>query len=729
MKKVIYSSLTFIILIVVLSISYLSIIGIETTKFNNEISNQVKKIDNNLSLELNKIKLVLDLINLKIDAKTISPQLKHKAKYIEIESLKSQISLNSIFNQNFSLENLEISTKLIKIKNLISFIRVLNKSTELYILERFVKKGSLITDIKIEFDSDGNIKNNYKIKGQVKDAQISFLTKYNLDRINFRFNINNENFEFQEINILLNGINFFSEKIFVKKVKNYFLVDGNIKNRNIKLDRKNIEHFVNPYFPKLDIRNIEFKSENKFSFKINKKKDINDFQFSSNINLENLSFLNIFNLEKFFPNIKKQIDINKHLLKIDYKKNNLSIEGGGDILFQKTNDKIKYQFENQDKVYKFQTSLIIKDNPFVLSALSYKKNKNTKLIIDVKGNHILNKHTLLKKINIGENDNIIKLEDLLISKDFKIQNLKSADLNFLDNESIRNNISVKKKKDIYYLSGPIFNANQLINNLINKDDDKTNIFEKNLSIKLNIDLIYLDNEHKVKDLKGNLDIFNNEISKANLKAYFFDDKEMKFTINKDNENKITTLFLGNAEPIIKRYKFIKGFKDGSLDFYSTKKGNKSNSIIKIYDFKLRELSVLTKLLTLASLQGIADTLTGEGIRFNEFEMNFDIQKNLMTINEIYAIGPAISVLMDGYIQKNEIISLRGTLVPATTLNKVIGSIPFLGKILVGPKSGEGVFGVSFKIKGPPKKLETTVNPIKTLTPRFITRTIEKIKTN
>ena len=83
--------------------------------------------------------------------------------------------------------------------------------------------------------------------------------------------------------------------------------------------------------------------------------------------------------------------------------------------------------------------------------------------------------------------------------------------------------------------------------------------------------------------------------------------------------------------------------------------------------------------------------------------------------------------MDGYIQKDELVSLRGTLVPATTLNKVIGSIPFLGNILVGKKTGEGVFGVSFKIKGPPKKLKTTVNPIKTLTPRFITRTLEKIK--
>ena len=141
------------------------------------------------------------------------------------------------------------------------------------------------------------------------------------------------------------------------------------------------------------------------------------------------------------------------------------------------------------------------------------------------------------------------------------------------------------------------------------------------------------------------------------------------------------------------------------------------------------MPTLTKLLTLASLQGIADILSGEGIRFDEFEMNFQKQNKLMTIKEVYAIGPAISILMDGYVEKDKLISLRGTLVPATTINKVIGSIPVVGNILVGKKMGEGVFGVSFKIKGPPKKLETSVNPIKTLTPRFITRTLEKIKKN
>mgnify|MGYP001289683490 CR=1 FL=1 len=167
--------------------------------------------------------------------------------------------------------------------------------------------------------------------------------------------------------------------------------------------------------------------------------------------------------------------------------------------------------------------------------------------------------------------------------------------------------------------------------------------------------------------------------------------------------------------------------DGKIDFYSVKKNNLSNSTLNIFDFKVREMPALTKLLSLASLQGIADIMTGEGIRFNDFEMNFKNKNKLMTIDEIYAIGPAISVLMRGYIERDKLISLRGTLVPATTLNKVIGSLPLIGKILVGKKTGEGVVGVSFKMKGPPKNIKTTVNPIKTLTPRFIVRAIEKMK--
>ena len=78
-------------------------------------------------------------------------------------------------------------------------------------------------------------------------------------------------------------------------------------------------------------------------------------------------------------------------------------------------------------------------------------------------------------------------------------------------------------------------------------------------------------------------------------------------------------------------------------------------------------------------------------------------------------------------KKGGLTSLSGTLVPAKSLNSMISKIPVVGKILVGNKAGEGIFGVSFKMKGLPKEIKTTVNPIKTLTPRFITRAVEKMK--
>ena len=192
-------------------------------------------------------------------------------------------------------------------------------------------------------------------------------------------------------------------------------------------------------------------------------------------------------------------------------------------------------------------------------------------------------------------------------------------------------------------------------------------------------------------------------------------------------DQITTFYSDLAKPFVKKFKFIKGFEEGKINFSSTKLNKRSNSQLNIYDFKLKELPALTKILTLASLQGISDILTGEGVRFNEFEMIFSNEDNLMKINEMYSIGPAMSILMEGYVQKDKLISLKGTLVPATTINKFVSSIPLIGDVLVGKKTGEGVFGVSFKIKGPPKNLKTSVNPIKTLTPRFITRTLEKIK--
>ena len=101
-------------------------------------------------------------------------------------------------------------------------------------------------------------------------------------------------------------------------------------------------------------------------------------------------------------------------------------------------------------------------------------------------------------------------------------------------------------------------------------------------------------------------------------------------------------------------------------------------------------------------------------------------KETLKLNEILALGPSISVLMEGY-QNPSITSIRGTLVPAKTLNKMISNIPVLGDIIIPKEIGEGLFGISFKMKGPPNQIKTTINPIRTITPRFIQKIVDKNK--
>jgi len=217
-------------------------------------------------------------------------------------------------------------------------------------------------------------------------------------------------------------------------------------------------------------------------------------------------------------------------------------------------------------------------------------------------------------------------------------------------------------------------------------------------------------------------------NKLSLKGNFSENEIIEMSIYQIDENNRTLQVISDrARPFIKNFDFIKGFEDGKLEYESTISKTETNSNLLITDFKVSKVPALAKLLSLASLQGIADTLSGEGIRFDSFEMKSNSKGNIMNIEDALAMGPAVSILLSGYVDKGKLVSLRGTLVPATKLNSIIASIPVVGDILVGKKTGEGVVGVSFKMKGPPKNIKTSVNPIKTLTPRFIVRAVEKMK--
>ena len=712
-----------------LIVSYLSFIGIETDKFNNQISKRILNINENLNVDLKKIKLVLDPFKLRLNVKTIGSILKNQNQNqnIEIETIKTEILLKSLIEKKFSIKNLEISTKSLEINNLISFIRSFKNTPDLYILEKVIKKGYLIADIKVEFDEEGNIKKNYNVNGFIKNTKLNFISDYDFDKINFIFNYKNDNLTLEDVKFQLNNLDFSSKKITLKNSGKKIIVNGKITNKNVNFNKHNLNIFINSNFQNLEVNDLNFNSDNTFSFNIEKNFKIKDFELYSDININKLEARNILNLKNLLPKIRDNISLVRNSLKISYKAGNLIIKGNGNIFIQSKEDKLNFIFEKKKDLSNFDISFIIKDNPLKIDFLNYEKKEDIETLINITGSSKNLEQTIIKSFNLEEKNNIFSVKNLIINKNSQVIKFDDIDLDYFDKNGQKNLFKIFRKNKEYFLKGSLLNANELINELLSfKNNNLNNL---NINGKFNVDIkkIFLDKKYNLNNFSGYFFLKNKKITQLDLVGNFLDDKKFRFTINTTGKDKITTLYSDEAEPIIKRYKFIKGFNEGLLDFNSQTINNETSSTLKIYNFKLKELPILTKVLTLASLQGIADLLSGEGIRFEEFEMNFKNNKDLITIDEIYAVGPAISILMNGYVEKNKLISLRGTLVPATTVNKVIGSIPVLGKILVGSKTGEGVFGVSFKIKGSPEKPQTSVNPIKTLTPRFITRTLEKIK--
>ena len=552
--------------------------------------------------------------------------------------------------------------------------------------------------------------------------------------------------------------NFDSENNFLFNINNKFKVKNLIINSNILIDSSQFKknNLISEKFIEIneliDLKNHKIKAsfankklsiEGKGQIKLQNKFEIinykiinngSDLNLVSNVELSELDIKNQNLIREYLPKTKNILNLKDHKIKLQYKDSNLSVEGLGKISLDKEFNKINYTFSKKDKKYNFETDLEINDTPIKIDFINYEKDKNLNSQLKINGNYNKKFGLDLKKISIFSKNNRISIDDLIIDGKNKIVKVDKIDLDYFDISDKKNKFVINRiKNNEYELNGPILNADSLITNLLKSNNDQQlDIFKENINIKINLSDVYLDNDNIVKNLNGKLGIVDNKISQANISALFANNENLTFTISTKEGEKITTLFSSRAKPLVKRYKFIKGFEDsdeGYLDFYSSKKNGISNSKLIIDNFKVKEIPALAKLLALASLQGIADLLTGEGIRFTDFEMNFTNKNKVMTIQELYAIGPAISILIDGYISENNIVSLRGTLVPATTINRSIASIPLIGDLLIGKKAGEGVFGVSFKVKGPQKKLETTVNPIKTLTPRFITRTLEKIKKN
>ena len=145
--------------------------------------------------------------------------------------------------------------------------------------------------------------------------------------------------------------------------------------------------------------------------------------------------------------------------------------------------------------------------------------------------------------------------------------------------------------------------------------------------------------------------------------------------------------------------------------------------VTIRDYRLINAPTLAKLLSVATLTGILDTLRNDGIAFATFSMPFSIVDNVLVVEDARAAGLSIGINAEGTLGlKTDEVGIQGTIVPAYAFNSVIGAIvgniPLLREILVGGE-GDGVFAATYRVDGTFDEPAVAINPIATLAPGFL----------
>ena len=378
MKKKFLKYISIIVSVLILSILYLSIFGLETEKFNNQIKNKIYQSNKDLDIKLKKIKLTLDPLNFQINAKTIGPKIFFKKKQIQLEYVKTKISLNSILKNKIISSKLELSTRSIMLKDLITFFRSVTGKPELFLLEKSIKNGQVIANVDLNFDENGKIKKDYKITVILKDGKIKFLKDYNFKNINFSLNVYDNAFDFKNIYFRSNKINFFSNDLKIIKRTDNFFVEGDINNEEAILNNDLFKLF-NIDTKNLNFLNTNFDSQNKFSFVIDKKFKIKDYKINSKIKLSQLSLKEQKFLKPFFPKLSKSIVLKDHQIEVDYKNESLELKSSGKIQFENELEDINFSLTKNKDNFDFDTQINLQKTLFAIDFLKFKKKKTIKI--------------------------------------------------------------------------------------------------------------------------------------------------------------------------------------------------------------------------------------------------------------------------------------------------------------------------------------------------------------
>ncbi|PZX16020.1 AsmA-like protein [Palleronia aestuarii] len=167
---------------------------------------------------------------------------------------------------------------------------------------------------------------------------------------------------------------------------------------------------------------------------------------------------------------------------------------------------------------------------------------------------------------------------------------------------------------------------------------------------------------------------------------------------------------GNAGALLRDAGLVRRVEGGALALTLTPTGDRGSydGRLRVSNTRLRDAPAIAEILSAASVVGLVEQLQGQGIVFDEVEADFRLTPSRITLYNSSATGASMGISMDGvYDPVARTMDMQGVLSPLYVVNR-IGSL--------FTRRGEGLFGVTFTLRGPVAQPAVGVNPLSLLTP-------------
>ncbi len=250
--------------------------------------------------------------------------------------------------------------------------------------------------------------------------------------------------------------------------------------------------------------------------------------------------------------------------------------------------------------------------------------------------------------------------------------------------------------------------------------------EKPYAISANTDVLWLGPDNRVVNASLRLDQADDRWRSLDFQGGMETTKDAKeipsfrMTISPDGDTRKVTVATGDAGTFLRNFGIFDNMLGGTL----TLSGAIDDKLparpfkgrLHVKDYRVVRVPALAKILTVASLTGILNVMSGEGIGFSDLKADLALAGDTLTVTAGRAYGRDLGLTMKGTINiTNYAADCNGTIVPAYALNSVLGNIPIVGDILTGGK-GSGVFAATYRLTGSIQDPTVELNPLAALTP-------------